>query len=105
MSLSGCADTLKIWHFSQFVGWQVGEQQKNSTVKPHHREADGWQTIEKSASKGREKVVRKGNLFGVNEAWMAKYDNCTYLAKSQSIHELRVSDEVSEMVLVDEEWK
>ncbi len=31
------------------------------------------------------------------------YNNCTYLAKNQSIHELRVSDEVSEMILVDEE--
>ena len=31
------------------------------------------------------------------------YDNCTYLVKNQSIHELRVSDEVSEMILVDEE--
>ena len=33
------------------------------------------------------------------------YDNCTYLAKNQSIHELRVSDKVSEMILVDEESK
>ena len=32
-----------------------------------------------------------------------QYDNCTYLAKNQSIHELRVSDEVFEMILVDEE--
>lgn len=31
------------------------------------------------------------------------YDNCTYLAKNQSIYELRVRDEVSEMILVDEE--
>lgn len=29
------------------------------------------------------------------------YDNCTYLAKNQSIHELRVSEEVFEMILVD----
>lgn len=34
-----------------------------------------------------------------------QYDSCTYLAKNQSIHELRVSDEVFEMILVDEEWK
>lgn len=33
------------------------------------------------------------------------YDNCTYLARNQSIHELRVSDEVLEMILVDEEWE
>ena len=32
-----------------------------------------------------------------------QYDNCTYLAKNQSIHELRVNDEVFEMILVDEE--
>ena len=31
------------------------------------------------------------------------YDNCTYLAKNQSIRELGVSDEVFEMILVDEE--
>ena len=31
------------------------------------------------------------------------YDNCTYLAKNQSIQELKVSDEVFEMILVDEE--
>ena len=30
------------------------------------------------------------------------YDNCTYLAKNQSIRELGVSDEVFEMILVDE---
>lgn len=30
------------------------------------------------------------------------YDNCTYLAKNESIHELRVSDEVLEMILIDE---
>lgn len=31
------------------------------------------------------------------------YDNCTYLAKNQSIHELRISNEVFEMILGDEE--
>lgn len=30
------------------------------------------------------------------------YDNCTYLAKNQSIQELMISDDVSEMILVDE---
>lgn len=30
------------------------------------------------------------------------YDNCTYLAKNESIQKLRVSDEVFEMIVVDE---
>lgn len=32
-----------------------------------------------------------------------KHAGALFLAKNQSIHELRVSDEVSEMILVDEE--
>ena len=31
------------------------------------------------------------------------YDNCTYLAKNESIQELRGSDEIFEMILVDEQ--
>ena len=33
------------------------------------------------------------------------YDKCTYLAKNQRIHELKVSDEIFEMILMDEEGK
>ena len=32
-----------------------------------------------------------------------QYGNCTYLSKDQSIHELRISDEIFEMILMNEE--
>lgn len=31
------------------------------------------------------------------------YDNCTYLAKNQSIHELKLSNEIFKMILIDKE--
>ena len=83
--LSRWADTLKIWHFSQFVGWQVGEQQKNSTVKPHiERRPVGRQ--QKNQHQKREKVVRKGSLFKVMGVWKqdCPHNNFMQLVWSQN---------------------
>ena len=72
---SWCADTIIIWQLSQYEGWQVGEQRKNSTRKPY---MVGWQVGRQQKNQqdyDRKRLLIEEQPFLLDEGMdMKKYD-------------------------------